>query len=192
MSNTNQDQLKLITDLTNVHAGQYLALNDGGSLKIVQVQESNVADSYNLEPVDIENIDLDLSADYDLLQQLVASASSQKLDLSTLIISQLRSYPDQVKRLDDAKNELSVANQKVTNQEKAILDLQNEKQGLEQEINDLQAEKEKNQSSESKNGTQTGISKDDSQVQTDNNKTSEKPSDEVSDQNKNVGANNEQ
>ena len=53
------------------------------------------------------------------------------------------------------------------------------------------AEKEKNQSSESKNGTQTGISKDDSQV-TDNNKTSEKPSDEVSDQNKNVGANNEQ
>ena len=54
------------------------------------------------------------------------------------------------------------------------------------------AEKEKNQSSESKNGTQTGISKDDSQVQTDNNKTSEKPSDEVSDQNKNVGANNEQ
>ena len=192
MSNTNQDQLKLITDLINVHAGQYLALNDGGSLKIVQVQESNVADSYNLEPVDIENIDLDLSADYDLLQQLVASASSQKLDLSTLIISQLRSYPDQVKRLDDAKNELSVANQKVTNQEKAILDLQNEKQKLEQEINDLQAEKEKNQSSESKNGTQTGISKDDSQVQTDNNKTSEKPSDEVSDQNKNVGANNEQ
>lgn len=39
---------------------------------------------------------------------------------------------------------------------------------------------------------QTGISKDDGQVQTDNNKTSEKPSDEVSDQNKNVGTNNEQ
>ena len=56
----------------------------------------------------------------------------------------------------------------------------------------MQAEKEKNQSSESKNGTQTGISKDDSQVQTDNNKTSEKPSDEASDQNKNIGANNEQ
>ena len=50
----NSDQLKLIADLTNVHAGQYLALVDGGSLKIVQVQESNVADSYNLEPVDIE------------------------------------------------------------------------------------------------------------------------------------------
>ena len=56
----------------------------------------------------------------------------------------------------------------------------------------MQAEKEKNQSSDSKNGTQTGISKDDGQVQTDNNKTSEKPSDEVSDQNKNVGTNNEQ
>lgn len=140
MSNTNQDQLKLIADLTNVHAGQYLALVDGGSLKIVQVQESNVADSYNLEPVDIENIALDLSDNYDLLQQLVASASSQKLDLSTLIINQLRSYPDQVKRLEDAKNELSVANQKVTDQEKAILDLQNEKQELEQEITQKQDE----------------------------------------------------
>ena len=59
MNNTNQDQLKLIADLTNVHAGQYLALVDGESLKIVQVQESNVADSYNLEPVDIENITLE-------------------------------------------------------------------------------------------------------------------------------------
>ena len=78
MSNTNQDQLKLITDLTNVHAGQYLALNDGGSSKIVQVQESNVADSYNLEPVDIENIDLDLSADYELLQTLVQNATAEK------------------------------------------------------------------------------------------------------------------
>ena len=71
MSNTNQDQLKLITDLTNVHAGQYLALVDKGSLKIVQVQESNVADSYSLEPVDIENITLDLSDNYELLQTLV-------------------------------------------------------------------------------------------------------------------------
>lgn len=112
-------------------------------MKIVQVQESGVNDSYNLEPVDIENIDLDLSADYDLLQQLVASASSQKLDLSTLIINQLRSYPDQVKRLEDAKNELSVANQKVTDQEKAILDLQNEKQELEQEISQKQDETKK-------------------------------------------------
>ncbi|OXC15475.1 hypothetical protein [Lactobacillus crispatus] len=134
------DQIDFLNNLTDVHAGQYLALNDGGSLKIVQVQESGVNDSYNLEPVDIENVDLDLSADYDLLQQLVASASSQKLDLSTLIINQLRSYPDQVKRLEDAKNELSVANQKVTDQEKAILDLQNEKQELEQEINELKKE----------------------------------------------------
>ena len=134
------DQIDFLNNLTDVHAGQYLALNDGGSLKIVQVQESNVSDSYNLEPVDIENITLDLSDNYDLLQQLVASASSQKLDLSTLIINQLRSYPDQVKRLEDAKNELSVANQKVIDQEKAILDLQNEKQELEQEITQKQDE----------------------------------------------------
>ena len=151
----NSDQLKLIADLTNVHAGQYLALVDGGSLKIVQVQESNVADSYNLEPVDIENITLDLSDNYDLLQQLVASASSQKLDLSTLIISQLRSYPDQVKRLEDAKNELSVANQKVTDQEKAILDLQNEKQELEQEINEMKKEITQKQD-ETKNSEKAG------------------------------------
>lgn len=131
------DQIDFLNNLTDVHAGQYLALNDGGSSKIVQVQESGVNDSYNLEPVDIENIDLDLSADYDLLQQLVASASSQKLDLSTLIINQLRSYPDQVKKLGDAENSLSVANQKVADQEKTILDLQNEKQELKQEINDL-------------------------------------------------------
>lgn len=143
------DQIDFLNNLTDVHAGQYLALNDGGSLKIVQVQESSVNDSYNLEPVDIENIDLDLSADYDLLQQLVASASSQKLDLSTLIINQLRSYPDQVKSLDDAKNELSVANQKAADQEKTILDLQNEKQELEQEINDLKKEKTVTQDSSS-------------------------------------------
>ncbi len=144
------DQIDFLNNLTDVHAGQYLALNDGGSSKIVQVQESGVNDSYNLEPVDIENIDLDLSADYDLLQQLVASASSQKLDLSTLIINQLRSYPDQVKKLGDAENSLSVANQKVADQEKTILDLQNEKQELEQEINDLKKEITQNQN-ETKN-----------------------------------------
>lgn len=148
------DQIDFLNNLTDVHAGQYLALNDGGSLKIVQVQESGINDSYNLEPVDIENIDLDLSADYDLLQQLVASASSQKLDLSTLIINQLRSYPDQVKRLEDAKNELSVANQKVTDQEKTILDLQNEKQELEQEITQKQDETKNTE----KTGTQDSSS----------------------------------
>lgn len=49
------NQIDFINNLTDVHAGQYLALNDGESLKIVQVQESGVNDSYNLEPVDIEN-----------------------------------------------------------------------------------------------------------------------------------------
>lgn len=149
------NQIDFINNLTDVHAGQYLALNDGGSLKIVQVQESGVNDSYNLEPVDIENIDLDLSNDYDLLQQLVATASSQKLDLSTLIINQLRSYPDQVKKVEDAENSLSIANQKVTYQEKTILDLQNEKQELEQEINDLKKEISQKQA-ETKNTEKTG------------------------------------
>ena len=94
MSNTNQDQLKLITDLTNVHAGQYLALVDKDSLKIVQVQESNVADSYNLEPVDIENITLDLSDNYEVLQTLVQNATAEKLDISNLIIKWLKDYPN--------------------------------------------------------------------------------------------------
>lgn len=185
----NNDENNVYLDLTNVHDGQYVTVDDNdGTIQIAQVQESSVDNSYNLNPVDIANITLDLSNNYDLLKTLVEEATKEKLDLSGLIIAWLKQYPD----LSAELSKLNDANKLVATYKSQVDDLTDQNKELEKEINDLQAEKEKNQSSESKNGTQTGISKDDSQVQTDNNKTSEKPSDEVSDQNKNVGANNEQ
>ena len=189
----NNDENNVYLDLTNVHDGQYVTVDDNdGTIQIAQVQESSVDNSYNLNPVDIANITLDLSNNYDLLKTLVEEATKEKLDLSGLIMAWLKQYPDLSAELSNSKTELNDANKLVATYKSQVADLTDQNKELEKEINDLQAEKEKNQSSESKNGTQMGISKDDSQVQTDNNKTSEKPSDEVSDQNKNVGANNEQ
>lgn len=189
----NNDETNIDLDLINVHDGQYLTVDDNdGTVQIAQVQESSVDNSYNLNPIDIANITLDLSNDYDLLKTLVEEATKMKLDLSGLIMDWLKKYPDLSAELSNSKTELNDANKLVATYKSQVDELTDQNKELEKEINDLQAEKEKNQSSDSKNGTQTGISKDDSQVQTDNNKTSEKPSDEVSDQNKNVGTNNEQ
>lgn len=146
-------QGKLIQDLTNIHEGQYLALTDGNILKIVQVQESNVDDSYNLEPVDIENINLDLSSNYDLLQTLVKGTNNAQVDLSTLIIQWLQDYPVQIKAVADDKttisnlqNSLETANKSVSdlkakNDELTNEDIQltNENIQLNKGINDLKA-----------------------------------------------------
>ncbi len=134
MSNTNQDQLKLITDLTNVHAGQYLALVDKGSLKIVQVQESNVADSYNLEPVDIENITLDLSDNYEVLQTLVQNATAEKLDISNLIIKWLKVYPTISKNLAEAQNLANEKDKELNADAEQIQTLESKNQQLEKEL----------------------------------------------------------
>lgn len=139
MSNTNQDQLKLITDLTNVHAGQYLALVDKGSLKIVQVQESNVADSYNLEPVDIENITLDLSDNYEVLQTLVQNATAEKLDISNLIIKWLKDYPTISKNLAEAQNLANEKDKELNADAEQIQTLESKNQQLEKELADLKA-----------------------------------------------------
>lgn len=141
MSNTNQDQLKLITDLTNVHAGQYLALVDKDSLKIVQVQESNVADSYNLEPVDIENIILDLSDNYEVLQTLVQNATAEKLDISNLIIKWLKDYPTISKNLAEAQNLANEKDKELNADAEQIQTLESKNQQLEKELADLKQAK---------------------------------------------------
>ena len=141
MSNTNQDQLKLITDLTNVHAGQYLALVDKGSLKIVQVQESNVADSYSLEPVDIENITLDLSDNYELLQTLVQNATAEKMDISNLIIKWLKDYPTISKNLAEAQNVANEKDKELNADAEQIQTLESKNQQLEKELADLKQAK---------------------------------------------------
>ena len=141
MSNTNQDQLKLITDLTNVHAGQYLALVDKGSLKIVQVQESNVADSYSLEPVDIENITLDLSDNYELLQTLVQNATAEKMDISNLIIKWLKDYPTISKNLAEAQNLANEKDKELNADAEQIQTLESKNQQLEKELADLKQAK---------------------------------------------------
>ena len=140
MSNTNQDQLKLITDLTNVHAGQYLALVDKGSLKIVQVQESNVADSYSLEPVDIENITLDLSDNYELLQTLVQNATAEKMDISNLIIKWLKDYPTISKNLAEAQNLADEKDKALNDNAEQIQTLESENQQLESKNQQLEKE----------------------------------------------------
>ena len=141
MSNTNQDQLKLITDLANVHAGQYLALVDKGSLKIVQVQESNVADSYSLEPVDIENITLDLSDNYELLQTLVQNATAEKMDISNLIIKWLKDYPTISKNLAEAQNLANEKDKELNADAEQIQTLESKNQQLEKELADLKQAK---------------------------------------------------
>ena len=149
MSNTNSDQLKLIADLTNVHAGQYLALVDGESLKIVQVQESNVADSYSLEPVDIENVTLDLSDNYELLQTLVQNATAEKLDISSLIIKWLKDYPIVSENLTEAQNLANDKDKTLKADIEQIQDLENKNQQLEKELAELK------QAKTSESGTKT-------------------------------------
>ena len=207
--NVNVKQIKLIQNLPTIHTGQYLALSDGESLKIVQVQESNVADQNLLVQVDIENVVLNLSDNYDLLQSLVTTASSQQIDLSQLIINELTNYPQ-------LQDQLAAANKSLADAQSKIAELQSDNQELQDEINKLNEKKQEatptnpsttdpskntgsssttNQptsSDSSKNDTQTGISNTNDQVQAGSDKTSEKASDEVSDQNKTVGANNEQ
>ena len=79
---------------------------------------------------------------------------------------QISEHEDEINKLNEKKPETTPTNPSTTNQPTS--------------------------SDSSKNGTQTGISNTNGQVQAGSDKTSEKASDAVSDQNKNVGANNEQ
>lgn len=209
VKNTNDNQSKLISNLPQIYTGQYLALSENDTLKVVQVQESNVADQNLLVEVDTENVVLNLNDNYDLLQSLVTTANSQQIDLSQLIINELTNYPQ-------LQDQLAAANKSLADAQSKIAELQSDNQELQDEINKLNEKKQettptnpsttdpsKNASGSStptsptspdssKNGTQTGVSNTNDQVQANDNKTSEKASDEVSDQNKTVGANNEQ
>lgn len=76
----NNDETNIDLDLTNVHDGQYVTVDDNdGTVQIAQVQESSVDNSYNLNPIDIANITLDLSNDYDLLKTLVEETTKMVL-----------------------------------------------------------------------------------------------------------------
>lgn len=209
VKNNNDNQSKLISNLPQIYTGQYLALSENDTLKVVQVQESNVADQNLLVEVDTENVVLNLNDNYDLLQSLVTTANSQQIDLSQLIINELTNYPQ-------LQDQLTAANKSLADAQSKITELQSDNQELQDEINKLNEKKQettptnpsttdpsKNASGSStptsptspdssKNGTQTGVSNTNDQVQANDNKTSEKASDEVSDQNKTVGANNEQ
>lgn len=205
----NDDQSKLISNLPQIYTGQYLALSENDTLKVVQVQESNVADQNLLVEVDTENVVLNLNDNYELLQSLVTTANSQQIDLSQLIINELTNYPQ-------LQDQLTAANKSLADAQSKITELQSDNQELQDEINKLNEKKQettptnpsttdpsKNTESSSaptsptspdssKNGTQTGVSNTNDQVQANDNKTPEKASDEVSDQSKNVGTNNEQ
>lgn len=206
---TNDNQSKLISNLPQIYTGQYLALSENDTLKVVQVQESNVADQNLLVEVDTENVVLNLNDNYELLQSLVTTANSQQIDLSQLIINELTNYPQ-------LQDQLTAANKSLADAQSKSTELQSDNQELQDEINKLNEKKQettptnpsttdpsKNASGSSaptsptgpdssKNDTQTGVPNTNNQVQAGSDKTPEKASDEVSDQSKNVGTNNEQ
>lgn len=215
VKNNNDNQSKLISNLPQIYTGQYLALSENDTLKVVQVQESNVADQNLLVEVDTENVVLNLNDNYDLLQSLVTTANSQQIDLSQLIINELTNYPQLQDQLTAANKSLADAQSKITELQSKITELQSDNQELQDEINKLNEKKQettptnpsttdpsKNASGSStptsptspdssKNDIQTGVSNTNDQVQAGSDKTPEKASDEVSDQSKNVGTNNE-
>lgn len=136
----NNDETNIDLDLTNVHDGQYLTVDDNdGTVKIAQVQESSVDNSYNLNPVDIANITLDLSNDYDLLKTLVEEATKEKLDISNLIIKWLKDYPTISKNLAEAQNLANEKDKELNADAEQIQTLESKNQQLEKELADLKA-----------------------------------------------------
>lgn len=202
VKNNNDNQSKLISNLPQIYTGQYLALSENDTLKVVQVQESNVADQNLLVEVDTENVVLNLNDNYELLQSLVTTANSQQIDLSQLIINELTNYPQLQDQLTAANKSLADAQSKITELQDEINKL-NEKKQETTPTNPSTTDPSKNTGSSStptsptspdssKNYTQTGVSNTNDQVQAGSDKTPEKASDEVSNQSKNVGTNNEQ
>lgn len=173
----NNDETNIDLDLTNVHDGQYLTVDDNdGTVQIAQVQESNVDNSYTLNPVDIANITLDLSNDYDLLKTLVEEATKMKLDLSGLIMDWLKKYPDLSAELSNSKTELNDANKLVATYKSQVDELTDQNKELEKEINDLQAEKEKNQQNALSTGGTTSNADQNAKPQTSDQETNESKS----------------
>lgn len=160
-------QGNVTTNLTDLYEGQYVTV----SSQVMQVQSTNVDDSYDLVPVDLDNIILDLSNDYDLLQVLIAQATAKATDLSGLIIDWLRSYPDVQKQLTEQNTQINSLQTRVhdltaskTELEQEVNTLQvdktqlaSDKSRLEKEISDLQAklQEQSNEPSSAESGTQS-------------------------------------
>ena len=103
------------------------------------MQESSVNNSYSLNPVDIANITLDLSNDYDLLKTLVEEATKEKLDISNLIIKWLKDYPTISKNLAEAQNLANEKDKELNADAEQIQTLESKNQQLEKELADLKA-----------------------------------------------------
>lgn len=173
----NNDENNVDLDLTNVHDGQYVTVDDNdGTIQIAQVQESSVDNSYNLNPVDIANITLDLSNNYDLLKTLVEEATKEKLDLSGLIMAWLKQYPDLAAALLKTKTDLDDSNKLIATYKSQVDELTDQNKELEKEINDLQAEKEKNQQNTPSTGGTTSNADQNAKPQTSDQETNESKS----------------
>lgn len=173
----NNDENNVDLDLTNVHDGQYVTVDDNdGTIQIAQVQESSVDNSYNLNPVDIANITLDLSNNYDLLKTLVEEATKEKLDLSGLIMAWLKQYPDLSAALLKTKTDLDDSNKLIATYKSQVDELTDQNKKLEKEINDLQAEKEKNQQNTPSTGGTTSNADQNAKPQTSDQETNESKS----------------
>lgn len=124
-----------LSDLVVLHENQYVVVNGA----ISRVQSTNVSNYYDIEKVDAEDISVDLSDDYDLLQILLKAANDSELDISNLIIKWLKDYPTISKNLAEAQNLANEKDKELNADAEQIQTLESKNQQLEKELADLKA-----------------------------------------------------
>ena len=150
-----------LSDLVVLHENQYVVVNGA----ISRVQSTNVSNYYDIEKVDAEDISVDLSDDYDLLQILLKAANDSELDISNLIIKWLKDYPTISKNLAEAQNLANEKDKELNADAEQIQTLESKNQQLEKELADLKQAKPNESDTKSddqttKDGSNTTVASD--------------------------------
>lgn len=152
-----------LSDLVVLHENQYVVVNGA----ISRVQSTNVSNYYDIEKVDAEDISVDLSDDYDLLQILLKAANDSEIDISNLIIKWLKDYPTISKNLAEAQNLANEKDKELNADAEQIQTLESKNQQLEKELADLKQAKSNESDTKSddqptKDGSNTTVASDQS------------------------------
>ena len=150
-----------LSDLVVLHENQYVVVNGA----ISRVQSTNVSNYYDIEKVDAEDISVDLSDDYDLLQILLKAANDSELNISNLIIKWLKDYPTISKNLAEAQNLANEKDKELNADAEQIQTLESKNQQLEKELADLKQAKPNESDTKSddqptKDGSNTTVASD--------------------------------
>lgn len=150
-----------LSDLVVLHENQYVVVNGA----ISRVQSTNVSNYYDIEKVDAEDISVDLSDDYDLLQILLKAANDSELDISNLIIKWLKDYPTISKNLAEAQNLANEKDKELNADAEQIQTLESKNQQLEKELANLKQAKPNESDTKSddqptKDGSNTTVASD--------------------------------